>query len=210
MSWKRARNSEQKAERISAILVAAGNLFDQKDLASISMKDIAQEAGLGKASLYSYFKTKEEVFASLFLQESESWFESLQVNLKELKNTDSSSVAKLLADNLRTQDRFCRLTVILYSVIETNLSKDFIYNFKFEIQANLKQYAATLSEVMPQFSMEGRALFLRQHQAVIAGLWPTTHPAPEIAEVINTDEFSDLSVDFYQLFQSTIEKLLRE
>ncbi len=210
MSWKRARNSEQKAERISAILVAAGGLFDQKGFASISMKDIAETAGLGKASLYSYFKTKEEVFASLFLQESEAWFESLKSYLTGIENTDSSTLAKILTDNLRTQERFCRLTVILYSVVEKNLSKEFIYNFKFEVQANLKQYASKLNEVMPSLAIENGVLFLCQHQAVIAGLWPTTHPTPEIAEVTKSEEFNDLHIDFFELFQSTMEKLLRD
>ena len=208
MTWQRARKPDQKSERITTILESAATLFDQTDLAGVSMRDLAQEAGLSKASLYSYFKTKEEVFATLFLQESEQWFDVVQSKLKRLRAPNASRVARILTDSLRERQRFCRLTVVLASVLERNMSTDFIRDFKTELHTNLGQIIAALQTTLPEMTVESGTAFLYQHQAVIAGLWPLTHPSPEVAEVLASEEFQDMQIDFYQLFQQTIESLL--
>ena len=208
MSWQRARKPDQKAERVTAILDAAARLFDRKDLVGISMSDMAEEAGLSKASLYSYFKTKEEVFATLFLQESEAWFAVVEPKLKRLRSPNASRVAIVLTDALKECQRFCRLTVVLASVLERNMSTDFIRDFKTELHTNLGQIIAAIQTAFPEMTFESGTAFLYQHQAVIAGLWPLTHPSPEVAEVLASEEFQDLQIDFYKLFQQTMQRLL--
>ena len=208
MAWQRARKPNQKAERVSAILESAAALFDEKELTSISMRDLAQGAGLSKASLYSYFKTKEEVFATLFLRESEVWFELFETRLEELQSPSSERVAEILTGILQERQRFCRLTVILASVLERNMSTEFIREFKTELSTNLQQVVAVLQAVSPGMTAESGIAFLYQHQSLIAGLWPLTHPSPEVAEVLAREEFQGIQVDFFGLFRETIERLL--
>jgi len=53
-------------ERTQQILEAAVSAFVQSGIANTRMEDIAQEAGLSKATIYLYFKSKDElVFAIL-------------------------------------------------------------------------------------------------------------------------------------------------
>ena len=208
MAWQRARKPGQKAERVNAILDSAAKLFDQKDLADISMRDVAAEAGLSKASLYSYFATKEEVFATLFLQESEAWFAFVEPRLVRLRTYTANRVAKVLTDALREHERFCRLTVVLASVLERNMSVNFLRVFKTELNTNLGQVVAALQVVFPDMTDDRGIAFLYQHQSFIAGLWPLTHPSPEMAKVLSDVEFEGTQVDFFKLFQSSIERLL--
>ncbi len=208
MTWQRARQPNQKAERLTAILTAAGRLFDQRELNDISMRDIAGEADLSKASLYSYFSTKEEVFATLFLQESAAWYDAVEPKLKRLRSPNAQRVAKVLTDVLREHRRFCRLTVVLASVLERNLSPEFIRDFKTELNENLAKIIATLQIALPHMSVKSGTEFLYQHQAMIAGLWPLAHPSPSVMEVLQGEEFQGLQIDFYQLFHQSIEELL--
>ena len=208
MTWKRARKPDQKAERVAAILEAAAALFDQKELADISMRDVAADSGLSKASLYSYFKTKEEVFATLFLKESAVWFELVEPKLRQLRSPDVSQVAEVLTDVLRERQRFARLTVVLASVLERNMSTDFIREFKMKLNKFLGQIVSVLQTVFPEMNPQSGIEFLYQHHSMIAGLWPLTHPSPEVAEVLASEEFQGIIVDFYTLFQSTMERLL--
>ena len=46
---------------------AAGKLFEEKGTQSTSVSEIAQAAGYSKATLYVYFKNKEEIIAYLVL-----------------------------------------------------------------------------------------------------------------------------------------------
>jgi AcrR family transcriptional regulator len=68
---RRAPRRDRVIERTRHdILEAAARAF-AKSSARVTMKDIATEAGYTAASLYSYFESKEEIFAALaqFLQE---------------------------------------------------------------------------------------------------------------------------------------------
>lgn len=47
------------------ILDALQRLLDQKNIQSISVNEIAQEAQMGKSSIYYYFRTKEEILEAL-------------------------------------------------------------------------------------------------------------------------------------------------
>ncbi len=54
---------QAKRERIVG---AAITVFAQKGVANTKMIDIAKEAGIGKGTLYEYFRNKEDIFASAY------------------------------------------------------------------------------------------------------------------------------------------------
>lgn len=64
----------KKAETRRAITVAAVNLFSEKGYEKTSIEDIARVAGIGKATIYTYFSTKEEIFMSYCDEELEDSF----------------------------------------------------------------------------------------------------------------------------------------
>lgn len=49
-------------DRRTSILLAAQQLFQEKGLGRSTMEDVAKAAGMGKSSLYYYFKSQEEIF----------------------------------------------------------------------------------------------------------------------------------------------------
>ena len=59
----RTKNARTKA----AILGAAAAAFDEKDFHQVLTDDIAATAGIGKATLYRYFKTKEDLYFETLL-----------------------------------------------------------------------------------------------------------------------------------------------
>lgn len=64
MDLKRKRQNEldeMKSKRIAHILDKALDLFSEKGIDVIAMTDIAEASEIGVASLYRYFKTKEEL-----------------------------------------------------------------------------------------------------------------------------------------------------
>jgi len=54
-------SSKQTTKR-AAILTAAGEQFNQYGFQKTSMEDIAQRLGVSRASLYSYFSNKDDIF----------------------------------------------------------------------------------------------------------------------------------------------------
>ena len=67
---------DKEAKR-TEIIHAALIVFAEKGVAKAKMIDIAEKAGIGKGTIYEYFRSKEEIFASGFRM----FFETLQQDL---------------------------------------------------------------------------------------------------------------------------------
>ncbi len=55
-----------KVEKKKAVLMAARRVFARKGLALTKIDDIAMEAGIGKGTVYEYFRSKDDIFFALF------------------------------------------------------------------------------------------------------------------------------------------------
>ncbi len=60
---------EEQAKRRREIFHAAVKVFLKKGFQETSMREIAEAAGIGKSTLYDYFKTKDEILVFVFEEE---------------------------------------------------------------------------------------------------------------------------------------------
>jgi AcrR family transcriptional regulator len=65
--WLAARRTEVAADRI---LDAAGDLFAQKEAATVGMHEIASAAGCSRATLYRYFENREALYTAYVHREA--------------------------------------------------------------------------------------------------------------------------------------------
>ena len=61
------RKEREKQARQDAILEAAREIFFAKGLDQATIDDIAEKAELSKGTIYLYFKSKEELYISVFM-----------------------------------------------------------------------------------------------------------------------------------------------
>ncbi len=79
-------------DRKRSILEVAERLFNRLGYENTSMRQIAEEAGSGKASLYYYFKSKEEIFLKVLQKEGSE----LLAKFHETSKGDISYQEKLI------------------------------------------------------------------------------------------------------------------
>ena len=63
---QRARRSEDKAERVGAILAAAREVWAESASNDLSVSAVAERAGIVKGTIYIYFPTREDLVLALF------------------------------------------------------------------------------------------------------------------------------------------------
>lgn len=68
------------------ILHAAFNVFARKGFFATKMTDIAREAGIGKGTIYEYFKSKKEVFSNLYSLLAEDFDREFKRQIATLTN----------------------------------------------------------------------------------------------------------------------------
>lgn len=81
------RKKEPQNVHRKAISMAAEQLFMKKGIDNTSMNDIAKEAGYSKATLYVYFKNKEELVSVLVLESMQKLHEYISQALMQSNDT---------------------------------------------------------------------------------------------------------------------------
>ncbi len=81
------RKKEPQNVHRKAISTVAEQLFMKKGIEHTSMNDIAKEAGYSKATLYVYFKNKEELLGVLVLESMQKLYDYIQMALEQSECT---------------------------------------------------------------------------------------------------------------------------
>lgn len=80
------RKKEPQSNHRKNIAEAAQRLFAEKGIESTSMNEIAKESGYSKATLYVYFKDKEELVGVLVLESMQKLYDYLSKILEDTEN----------------------------------------------------------------------------------------------------------------------------
>ena len=77
--WK----EREREQRQNDIINAARKLLADRDFDEVSMDEIAREVGLGKSTLYLYFKNKESLYFAVVLRGIRIWAEMVKKEVKK-------------------------------------------------------------------------------------------------------------------------------
>lgn len=116
--WK----EREREQRQNDIIEAARNLLAQKDFDEVSMDEIAREVGLGKSTLYLYFKNKESLYFAVVLRGIQIWAEMV----KKVVEKGENGLEKLISyENVNREfsNRYPDYFRLLYS--PTSIKKQF-------------------------------------------------------------------------------------
>jgi AcrR family transcriptional regulator len=98
------RKEREKERRRQQIIVAAKRVFSDKGFSKARMEDIAYEAELAPATLYIYFRSKEELFVSFSL----TLLQYLSAKLKSIVNETGG----------RTESKLASLRAAIYELYQ--------------------------------------------------------------------------------------------
>jgi len=136
------------------ILSAARRVFQKWGLNKTTMEDIAREAGKGKSTLYYYFKSKEDIFEIIALEEIESITHKARRVMSQI-----SSAKEKLKSYITISMTEIKQTVNLYPIVrgEINGNKEFIDKISSRID---KQDEIMIAEILKQGIESGEMGFV--------------------------------------------------
>jgi AcrR family transcriptional regulator len=199
---QRANNPEQKALRRQQILLATKNRFRSCSYEEVNLNHIAADAGITKAALYRYFRNKETLFIALFVESLEALIVSSETEMRQ------ASIADSICNVLIGNPIFCKLSAILHTILERNLSLDEASEFKYTLLKLMGQLCTKIQAhpTVPNLTQTETMSLLMQIQQALIGVWHMTHPTGAIAEVL---EKPPLDI-FKRSFEDTLKKHTRQ
>ncbi len=140
-----------REEKKGEILKAAMKVFAQRGVVKTKMVDIATASGIGKGTIYEYFRSKEDIFAEafqlIFQGTEEKLGEILQEDLEpeeKLKLILTVSLEEFLGDN----GEFAGIMMAFWS--EGVRNKDERINEIIDLKEIYAQYRALIAEILEE------------------------------------------------------------
>lgn len=202
---KRAISENEKNVKAEMIIDAAADLWNETDFEGFTMQALAQKMNLAKGTLYLYFKTKEEVFLSLYHRLLSSWFIEIENSFTKNNDWTSEKIARTLSLSLSNISPLIRLIAILGTVLEKNISYEKAVEFKTWLVHVFNKTASLIEQSLPTLRKGDGHTILVFLQATGTGLYSMSYGSPVIQEVLKKKEFQSLHIDFSKTLRQGME-----
>ena len=113
---------KERYMRKNLILDAAERVFANKPYNKVSMHEIANEAGLAKSSIYTYFPNQESLFVEAYLRDLSVLREDINNIIDGKSELDLEDIINTFIDHFETHDSFFRMAALF--MLHGNLSDE--------------------------------------------------------------------------------------
>jgi AcrR family transcriptional regulator len=110
------RKQREKNYRRQQILDSAKEIFLEKGFRSTSIEDIAIKAELSTGAIYQYFKSKDELYASMNLEGLQSMTDEIEAIYKEKRLSPEGKILKIKEAMYRNFLNFPHLLRVVFHV----------------------------------------------------------------------------------------------
>ena len=164
---------ELTAARRAEIIDACEELYRDVPFKDITVGMIAERTTFTRASVYNYFKTKEEIFLALLQREYELWNASL-ATVFEGSALDAAGFAEALASSLDGRWQLLKILSMNHYDLEGSVRHDPLVAFKREYGRSLALIESCLTRFFPSMSEEARRDFVYTFFPMMFGIYPYT------------------------------------
>ncbi len=204
MEFRRARNKEQFEQREADIIKSAIALYEEYGFEEVTFSKISERTKFTRPTIYSYFKTKEEIMLKLTAIYLERFILCFKGKLNSEQKKDNVFVATAFAESFIEVCEFIHLYTVLYSIIEKNVSVEALADFKREVIRQQTILANALKSVYIKSSDEQIYNFLIFCLSFASGICPMSEESELQKEAIKLSETGYVTPDFEKFFKDTL------
>ncbi len=204
MEFKRARKKEQFEERENDIINAAITIYEEFGFEEVTFSKISEKTMFTRPTIYSYFKTKEEIMLKLTEIYLKKFLACFEAKFDNDCIKDDEFVAKALTDTFMQVCEFIHLYTVLYSIIEKNVSVLALSQFKRNVIVHQKALAKILKCVYTKSSDEDIFNFLIFCLSFASGICPMSEESEIQRQAIELSEIGYKTPNFEKFFTDTL------
>lgn len=185
-------------------MLAAGQVFGEKGYHAATVEAIAQQAKIGKGTIYQYFSSKAEIFKDLHKWYLASYFESL-LGVIDSEDSFADNLGRLISVHIDNVDSVS----LMFKKIMTDMPRDVISGEEMlEIEAFAQENMAKVTELVGRAIDRGELRPARENTImhfIMGMLTSTTHTIIRDQE-INQGEKENLKKELTEIILYGISK----
>lgn len=217
VTFKRARNDEQRGERRRQILDTAAAMLTEMPVAKLSLNELSRRVGLAKSNVLRYFESREAVLLQLLDAETQDWIAELERSFEEgfgrASGQPSGSVrergdrlAGILAESIAGRPVLCDLVSAQAAVLEHNVSTEVALQHKHASMRGIETLGQLVLRYVPELGPQDAFRLVGMVMLVISGAWPYSRPPKALLAAYDADPaLGALRVDFPDLVRQVLE-----
>jgi len=138
--------AREREARVNLILDAAERVFATKPFDSVSMREIADEAGMATSSIYTYFPHQETLFVEACVRDHKNLMSEIMESLKDGESMNLSEIINTYIDFYARNIAFFRMMTLFMS--KGDLSAESMEKLNDIIRQILDQFDKVFSETI--------------------------------------------------------------
>lgn len=194
---KRAIKEKDKLKRKEKILDIARDLFEKNDGTLPTISEIAKKAGLSKGSVYLYFKTKNEIFLSLYMNQVKMWHDSIATALKEHKGEITpSDYASLVSHYVIRNPLVLKMWGVINGFFDGTTDEEMFIDFKTQLAELMNEQSKMISKFFPGLPTDQWINIQVKIYALIFGLWQVFYSPTQVKKLLRETNVNLFELDF--------------
>ncbi|MBP0030524.1 TetR family transcriptional regulator [Roseofilum reptotaenium CS-1145] len=203
MTFKRARQTEQKAERRAGILAKARELCAEHGILNWSLNELGRRAEVNKSNLYRYFGSREEILMTLMTEETGAFVTAFK-EATAGRTLTAREFAKIIAQQYATQSFLCDLLSLSSTLFEHNVDLEKIRDIKLGSLSQMDEIAQVIADCLSGVDEDVAGQIAFTSGVMTAGLWPMANPAAPMRKLAQFEGLERLHFDF----ESQMEQMM--
>lgn len=196
MKFERARTNKQIQERKKEIVKACAKLYDESGFDGVHFKAISEITSFVRSTIYTYYKTKEEILLDLFLEDIKTWSSDINSMLESHETLSKEDYCREITNTYVNNTRMLQLFSILYSILEKNCSLEKLTEFKSEFKGLREPFITSLNKYFPNADHDSKQTFVYNSSCFVLGLYPTTNISEKQKNAMKNSGMGYHPIDF--------------
>lgn len=184
MEFMRARTKQQIETRQMDIINACDQLFEKCGYDGITIKAISEMTALSRPSIYTYYKTKDEILLDILEKELLDWKEILEAWIEERPALTRAEYSKELTQILLGKDKMMHLYSFLFTLLEQNCGMEHLVKFKVQVIPVMETVMKSILVRFPEYKVNEAAMIAEEIVSYILGLYPMSHLTEKQKEAV--------------------------
>jgi AcrR family transcriptional regulator len=197
-TFQRARSEDKKRQRAAALVEAARSLALESGVASVTLTDVANRAGVHYSAVRRYFTSHKEVLLHLAAEGWARFSDTVRESLGEPGAMSPARVGEALANGLAADPLFCDLLANLHLHLEHEVALEQVLEFKEISNPAVVSLTDAIENALPALGRSGAFDVLLASYSLAAPLWQMANPPKRLAEEYakRPDVPPDWKIDF--------------
>ena len=209
MTFKRARNDEQRSERRRQILDTAAAMLTEMPVAKLSLNELSRRVGLAKPNVLRYFESREAILLQLLDTELQGWIAELERSPEPIRGDvweRGDRLAGVLAGSIAQRPVLCDLISAQAGVLEHNVSTEVAIEHKHATLRSIEALAQLVLRYLPELGTQDGFRLVGLTTLAISAAWPYNKPPKALLAAYAADPaLAPLQVEFAVVVRQTLE-----